>query len=178
MPVTDADRSTGLTMSYTQRAAAATATSASISTPVRATVPTSASTRMIPRRGRDTSTRTEKSGTGWQRGRIPGVAFAAMIPATRETASTSPFGIFPSLTMFHACADRCTYPSASATRTVSGFPETSAIPAVPRDFTGHSPFPAENRTWYPVDVSVQTFPAEGECPSAFSSSSCNSPPSL
>lgn len=120
-------RSTGFAMSYTQRAAAAAAHSASISTPVEAVVRTAASTWSTPRRGSVTSTDTAESGSGWHRGRILDVSFAAWIPATVATAGTSPFAIRPSRIPSHAFAERRTQASATASRDVGAFPDTSAI---------------------------------------------------
>jgi hypothetical protein len=112
-------------------AAADTAQSASISTPVGATVFATASIRTSPGLGSENSTATCDRGMGWHNGRIRGVAFAARIPATRATATTSPFGTSPRRTISHAERERITLPSAAASRAVSAFPEMSAIAALP-----------------------------------------------
>lgn len=127
-------------------AAAETAVSASISTPVGATVRTQDTTRILPVSGREKSTVACESGMGWHRGRIRGVALAAMIPAMRATARTSPLGTFPPRTILQEEGERRTHPSATASRSVAGFPEMSAMTAVPGFFTFLPPFPGRKTT--------------------------------
>jgi len=113
-------------MSYTVRQPADTAVSASISTPVRSTVRTVATISTPRARGR-ASTSTAESAMGWQSGTISGVFFAAMMPASRAAARTSPFSDSPRRTMPTVAGAMATKPRATATRSVRGFAPTSII---------------------------------------------------
>jgi hypothetical protein len=113
-------------MSYAVRQAAATAESASISTPVRSTVRTVALTSSAEGRT-STSTSTPESAMGWQSGTRSGVRFAAITPANRAAASTSPFSTGPARTSAAVAAAMETRPRAIATRSVRGFEPTSII---------------------------------------------------
>src|SRR3990172_3195538 len=108
------------------RQAAQTAESASISTPVRSTVRTVATTSTPPRRVR-ASTSTPESAIGWQRGTRSGVFLAAMMPARRAAAITSPFSDSPRRTMPTVAGAIATNPRATATRSVFSFAPTSII---------------------------------------------------
>ena len=83
------------------------------------------------RRG-SSSTATCDSGSGWHSGSHSGVRFAAAIPATRATASTSPFGSFPASSIDSVSGRIDTNPDAVAVRTVSGLALTSIISTRPR----------------------------------------------
>src|SRR6266511_69143 len=106
--------------------AADTAASASISTPVRSTVRTVAVTSTPPGPGA-ASTSTPDSAMGWQSGTRSGVRFAAMIPAIRAAAMTSPFSTAPRRMRATVARDMETKPRAMATRSVRGFAPTSII---------------------------------------------------
>src|SRR5512138_2890041 len=114
---------------------AATAASASISTPVRSTVRTVATTSIPPAPG-VASTSTAESAMGWQSGTRSGVFFAAMTPASRAAARTSPFSTSPLRMRAMVGAVIEMNPRATATRSVFGFAPTSIIftgrPSVPR----------------------------------------------
>src|SRR5216684_4351159 len=114
------------------RAAAATAASASISTPVGATVLTVASifTAGIVSSSRK-ATATPVSGRGWVRGMSSSVRLAARTPATWATASTSPFAIALDLIFARVSRWRWTSARATAWRTVGAFADTSTIFARP-----------------------------------------------
>src|SRR6476620_2189866 len=58
---------------------------------------------------------------------MSGVRLAAMMPATRATARTSPFGSVPAAIRSRTCSDSATRPRATARRRVAGFPPTSII---------------------------------------------------
>src|SRR5439155_1263654 len=78
-------------------AAAIAAARASISTPVRSMACTRASMRTTPApSSQATSTSAPARTMGWQSGRMSGVRFAAMMPASRAAASASPFSSRPS----------------------------------------------------------------------------------
>ena len=103
---------------------------ASISTPVRACVRT-VQTTFTPRGLIANSTPTASSGKTWQSGISPAVCFAAWIPATRATASTSPFD---SACLFNSRivpAAQTSTASAVATRATTGLLPTSTIRASP-----------------------------------------------
>ena len=88
-------RSTALHMSYRVSAATPAAVSASISTPVAPFVSTVARIRTPSPTGSN-STLACVSASGWQSGMRSLVRLAAMMPATRATANTSPLGARPS----------------------------------------------------------------------------------
>ena len=58
---------------------------------------------------------------------MSGVRFAAMIPAIRAAARTSPFGSVPSATRRRTCSGITTCARATARRFVTGFPPTSIM---------------------------------------------------
>ena len=90
-------RSTALHMSYTVNPVTLTAVSASISTPVWPLTRTVASiSTPAPSSDGTRSTEMPLTGSGWHSGISSWVRFAAMIPAMRAVASTSPFGARPS----------------------------------------------------------------------------------
>src|SRR5205823_168099 len=130
MSVSRAPRSTLFSMSYRVRPAIATAVSASISTPVGPVVAASA---WIARPSSVISTSTARwvSGSGCVSGMSSLVFFAAMIPAMRAAAITSPFFVFPSRTSASVSAETRRRPRATARRSVSGFAPTSTIRAAP-----------------------------------------------
>ena len=64
---------------------------------------------------------------GWQSGTRSGVFFAAMTPASRAAARTSPFSTSPRSIRATVPADIATNPRATATRSVFGFAPTSII---------------------------------------------------
>src|SRR5512133_812342 len=105
---------------------AATAASASISTPVRSTVRTVATTSTPPAPA-VASTSTAESAIGWQSGTRSGVFFAAITPARRAAARTSPFSTSPLRIRAIVGRDMETNPRATATRSVFGFAPTSII---------------------------------------------------
>src|ERR1700691_21391 len=115
------------------RHATATAVSASISTPVWPATLTRART-LIP--GSFTSgassIATSESASGWHSGMSSCVRLAAMMPAMRATESTSPFLALPLRTMSSVERRIMTRPSASASRSVVGFDDTSTMRAAPR----------------------------------------------
>ena len=78
---------------------------------------------------------TPDSDSGWHSGTRSGVRLAAMIPATRATASASPFGTSPDLSSATTSADTSTRPDAVAVRAVTSLPETSTIRAAPASST-------------------------------------------
>src|SRR5262245_11487953 len=127
-------RSTAFSMSYSVSAATDTATRASISTPVRATVPTRA-VIVYPDRCGLSSTSTWVNGRGWQSGTISDVRFAAMIPASRAVWSGSPFLTARARIACRAAVLIRTSPRATASRAVSGFADTSTIRTRPRSST-------------------------------------------
>src|ERR1035437_8600677 len=94
-PSTVMPRSTALHMSYSVSAATEAAVSASISTPVAPSVSTAARMRTPSPRG-SKSTEACVNAIEWQRGMRSLVFFAAVMPATRATPSTSPLGACPS----------------------------------------------------------------------------------
>jgi hypothetical protein len=108
------------------RQAAATADSASISTPVRSTVRTVAVTSSAAG-WTSTSTSTAESAMGWQSGMRSGVRFAAITPASRAAAITSPFSTGPARTSAAVAGAIVSRPFAIATRSVLGFAPTSII---------------------------------------------------
>ena len=122
--------STAFTMSMTVRPAAATPVSASISAPVRPTdvTRTSMSTRPSPT---VRSTVTPSTAIGCAKGTRSGVRLTAAIPATRATARPSPFGRAPRARRSAAPALSWTTPRATASRRVTGFPDTSTMRTCP-----------------------------------------------
>ena len=78
------------------------------------------------------STSTCVNGRGWQSGTISDVRFAAMMPARRAVCSGSPFFTARVRMARLAAAFILTSPVATASRTVSGFAETSTIRTRPR----------------------------------------------
>ena len=115
-------------MSWTHSAAAAAAHSASISTPVWCVVSAAVAIRtQPPSRSISRSTATCVRSSGWQSGRICGVDFAAMIPATRAVASTSPFGTVPASRRSSTSSEMRTTARASALRRVVGLSPTSIM---------------------------------------------------
>ncbi len=109
-----------------------TAVSASISTPVRSVVFTSALTSIC---GGSSiiSTRTSiwVSARGWHSGMSSAVRLAAITPASSAALAKSPFFRFPALARASVSAETCTIPLAMADRSVSGFAVTSTIRALP-----------------------------------------------
>src|SRR5215470_7552755 len=114
------------------RQATDTAVSASISTPVGPVTLTVACT-MHPGSFASgvMSSSTLDSASGWQSGISSEVRFAAMMPAIRAVASTSPFLALPETISSSVALRITTRPSATATRSVAGFAETSTIRASP-----------------------------------------------
>ncbi len=112
------------------RQATETAVSASISTPVWPVVLTRAVTASPSSPG---STRTSALliGKGWHMGISSEVFLAAMTPATSATARTSPFLPSPESARRRVSALIRTNPSATASRVVAAFPDTSTIRARP-----------------------------------------------
>ncbi len=74
-----------------------------------------------------TSTSTAESAIGWQSGIRSGVRFAAMTPASRAAATTSPFSTGPARTSAAVAGAIDRRPRAIATRSVFGFAPTSII---------------------------------------------------
>src|SRR5262249_48511862 len=70
-------------------------------------------------------------GSGWHSGMRSWVLFAAMMPAIRAAPSTSPFLASPESTRSSVGPCMITRPSAMATRSVGGLPETSTMRASP-----------------------------------------------
>ncbi|MNH30385.1 hypothetical protein D3C79_906770 [compost metagenome] len=125
-------RSTALHMSYRVRAATLAAVRASISTPV---APSSAQVAMIRTESGATalsSTLTAVSSSGWHSGISSWVRLAAMIPAIRDTAKTSPLGWPPVQISARVSGFIRTQASAIASRRVSGLLLTSTMCAWPR----------------------------------------------
>src|SRR5690606_5087059 len=114
------------------RQATETAVSASISTPVLPRTRTVAETRRPGSASSGSiSTATLVSSSGWQSG-ISSCAFlAAIMPAMRAVASTSPFLALPAWMAANVPACIRTDPSATATRSVSAFAPTSTMCASP-----------------------------------------------
>ncbi len=77
------------------------------------------------------STATEVKASGWHNGISSAVRFAAMIPARRATASTSPLPISPAWIRARVSGFITTRAPAMATRSVSALSETSTIWARP-----------------------------------------------
>ena len=77
------------------------------------------------------STAILESASGWQSGISSCVRFAAMMPAMRAAPSTSPFLALPSSTRSSVFAVITTRPSATATRSVAAFADTSTMRASP-----------------------------------------------
>ncbi len=69
--------------------------------------------------------------SGWQSGISSGVRLAPMIPAVRATPSTSPLASWPARIAARVGAFIFKVARATASRTVSGFTETSTIRASP-----------------------------------------------
>lgn len=113
-------------ISYTVSAAALTAQSASISTPVGANALTvaSISTKLSTVLNEIS---TDVGAMGWHRGTIRHVSLAARIPAMRAAASASPLGKVPCLSARSARAFSRTAPRAVAARRVARFAEISTI---------------------------------------------------
>src|SRR6185437_7888904 len=118
-------------------AATDTAVSASISTPVLPAVLTVATMRSpaSPAVAGSISTVTPVMGNGWHIGMSVLVCFAAIIPATRATAITSPLGMPPAWISASVSGCIVINPSASASRTVSALVDTSTIRAAPEAST-------------------------------------------
>src|SRR3954451_4596433 len=112
------------------RAATAHAVSASISTPVRSTVSTFASTSTYWSSMRK-FTSTAPTSSGWHNGSRFGVCLAAWIPATRATASTSPFVIAPDAILEEVSGSMKTRQRADARRWLGSLAETSTMRARP-----------------------------------------------
>src|SRR6056297_1738913 len=124
--------SAAFSISYTVRAATDTAVKASISTPVWPEVLTVAVIRTPGRSSSTTrSTETLVIGSGWHSGIRSAVFLAAMIPARRAMPRTSPFLAVPAATSASVWARMRTHPSATATRSVTGLPDTSTMWAWP-----------------------------------------------
>src|SRR3569623_904937 len=77
------------------------------------------------------SSATLERASGWHNEMRSEVRFAAMIPATRAMPSTSPFLALPSTMSLSVSALITTKPSATATRSVALFADTSTICASP-----------------------------------------------
>src|SRR5262245_32180615 len=109
-----------------------TAVNASISTPVWPATLTSAVTR-TPQGSRLTAKSTPAlvMGSGWQRGMSSWVFLAAMMPARRAVASTSPFLAVPASSKASVAGRMATKPSARAERCVMLLAETSTMRASP-----------------------------------------------
>src|SRR5262249_31992547 len=106
---------------------------ASISTPVRASTRTRLSTRTrAPPGSGVSSTSTCDSGSGWQSGTSSAVRLAAMMPARRATARTSPFGTSPAAIAPSVVGRMVTSPRARAALPVTPLGETSTMRARPR----------------------------------------------
>ncbi len=73
---------------------------------------------------------------GWQSGISSLVFFAAMMPAIRAAASTSPFFAVPPTMAPKASAERTIVASAVASRAVASLAETSTIRAAPASSDG------------------------------------------
>src|SRR5262249_25861898 len=78
------------------------------------------------------STSTGDSGSGWQSGPSSAVRLAAMMPARRATARTSPFGTSPAAIAASVVGRMVTSPRASAALAVTPLAETSTMRARPR----------------------------------------------
>ena len=126
-----AERSTPLTMSTMASAATVTEVSASISTPVRSAVRTVA-VMSTPSSAISRSTVQPCTPMMWARGSSSGVFFAAAMPATLATASTSPFGTVPVRSASTTSGDVFTVATAVAERTVGSLAVTSTMRAWPR----------------------------------------------
>src|SRR5262245_27310797 len=125
-------RSTALTMSYSVRQATDTAVNASISTPVLPATATLAVTATALRAGSASSvTAILEIDSGWQSGMSSWVRLAAMMPAIRAAASTSPLGALPSRIISSVAGSITTSPLAVASRSVTALSETSTIRARP-----------------------------------------------
>eukprot|EP00965_Chrysotila_dentata_P252241 6210564-Pleurochrysis_carterae.AAC.1 len=112
-------------MSYTVSALTLAAVIASISTPVPpAQLAVEKITTALVSGFNSKSTLTCERRSGWQSGMSSEVRFAASMPATRETASTSPLVVWP-------CARARTVAVAVAERGVDGLCETLTIDALP-----------------------------------------------
>src|SRR5436309_1259386 len=77
------------------------------------------------------STAILESASGWQSGMSSCVFLPAMMPAMRATPSTSPFLASPLSTSSSVAGAITTRPSATATRSVAGFADTSTMRASP-----------------------------------------------
>ena len=114
------------------RQATETAVSASISTPVWPPTFTSAVTRMpVGSRESSKSTLALVMASGWHSGISSCVFLAAMMPAMRAAASTSPFLASPCSTSASVADAMATKPSARAVRCVVALSETSTMRASP-----------------------------------------------
>src|SRR5262249_38272939 len=82
-----------------------------------------------------TSTSTDSSASGWQRGTISEVLLAAWMPARRATARASPLASFPCARASKAVLPMARAPRATATRRGSRLPPTSTMRARPRAST-------------------------------------------
>ena len=89
------------------------------------------------------STVTLLSGSGWHSGISWGVALAAMMPATRLTASASPLGRSPATSSATTSGRVHSTACAVASRVVSSFPLTSTMCALP-----------SARTWVSLSCSL------------------------
>ena len=125
-------------MSYTVRHATEAAVSASISMPVLPVTPQVVTTWMPTRPSARSPSRTGSHSTfalvmfnGWHIGMRSLVFFAAMTPATRAQASTSPLAALPSTMSARVSGFMEMKPSATATRSVSAFCDTSTIRTSP-----------------------------------------------
>src|SRR5947209_3994595 len=108
------------------------AVSASISTPVCPDTFASLVTRTPGRlSSASRSTLIFMRDSGWQSGISSCVFFAAMMPAMRATANTSPFLAWPERQSASVSGRMTTLPSAIATRSVTALAETSTIRASP-----------------------------------------------
>src|SRR5262245_7367692 len=114
------------------RQATDTAVSASISTPV---CPFTLAVARTIRPGKASSgsmsTAILESASGWQSGMSSLVFLPAMMPAMRAAPSTSPFLASPLSTRSRVAGAITTRPSATATRSVAGFADTSTMRASP-----------------------------------------------
>src|SRR5262249_27661470 len=112
------------------------ATSASISTPVRAcaSTRTSISTQLRSAFARS-STSTPSSGSGWQSGIHSPVRFAACTAAIRAVAKTSPFATVPSAMRASVAGAMRTSARATHARSVTGLSPTRTMRARPRAST-------------------------------------------
>src|SRR5690606_1043116 len=128
MPSMASAGSTGLVRSYSVSSAAFTPASASISTPVRASVAHSQYTRMAWRAGTGTQrTCTSSSGSGWHSGISAEAIFAPCRPATSAITRASPFGRRRSTIMGKAAAPAISSPTATARRRVGRLLRMSAM---------------------------------------------------